>query len=57
MQTHDLRWICFKSMHDVQSSDQYYSATMKAAEMYDDDDDDDDDDMSSNLIWIAVHQV
>jgi hypothetical protein len=30
---------------------------MKAAEMYDDDDDDDDDDMSSNLIWIAVHQV
>jgi hypothetical protein len=42
MQTHDL-----KSMHDVQSSDQYYSATMDAAEMYDDDDDDD---MSSNLI-------
>jgi len=40
-------------MHDVQSSDQYYSATMNAAEMYDDDDDD----MSSNLIWIAVHQV
>lgn len=33
-------------MHDVQSSDQYYSATMNAAEMYDDDDDD----MSSNLI-------
>jgi hypothetical protein len=27
---------------------------MDAAEMYDDDDDDD---MSSNLIWIAVHQV
>ncbi len=42
-------------MHDVQSSDQYYSATVNAAEMYDDDDDDDD--MSSNLIWIAVHQV
>ncbi len=40
-------------MHDVQSSDQYYSATVNAAEMYDDDDDD----MSSNLIWIAVHQV
>jgi hypothetical protein len=39
-------------MHDVQSSDQYYSATVNAAEMYDDDDD-----MSSNLIWIAVHQV
>jgi hypothetical protein len=33
-------------MHDVQSSDQYYSATVNAAEMYDDDDDD----MSSNLI-------
>jgi hypothetical protein len=28
---------------------------VNAAEMYDDDDDDDD--MSSNLIWIAVHQV
>jgi hypothetical protein len=26
---------------------------VNAAEMYDDDDDD----MSSNLIWIAVHQV
>jgi hypothetical protein len=30
---------------------------MNAAEMYEDDDDDDDNDMSSNLIWIAVHQV